>query len=165
MPFASRRKVPGCVRRDLNTDVSVLDWHARLRLAPRWRLAVAKGLRENCRDVGRALALKVHTVTCHPALFEIWWPDIYLGGPYGPVKDKMYWSGSLKSGLGQRASAHVEGCATLLSLQTYEMTPNTRVLFGLRVTRLTLFSVLRRVYARQISPVKWPSRRWRRAIY
>ena len=26
-----------------------------------------------------------------PALFEIWWPDIYLGGPYGPVKDKMYW--------------------------------------------------------------------------
>ena len=26
-----------------------------------------------------------------PALFEIWWPDIYLGGPYGPVKDEMYW--------------------------------------------------------------------------
>ena len=26
-----------------------------------------------------------------PALFEIWWPDIYLGGLYGPVKDKMYW--------------------------------------------------------------------------
>ena len=26
-----------------------------------------------------------------PALFEIWWPDIYLGGPYGPVKDKMHW--------------------------------------------------------------------------
>ena len=26
-----------------------------------------------------------------PALFEIWWPDIYLGGPYGPVTDKMYW--------------------------------------------------------------------------
>ena len=26
-----------------------------------------------------------------PALFEIWWPDIYLGGPYRPVKDKMYW--------------------------------------------------------------------------
>ena len=26
-----------------------------------------------------------------PALFEIWWPNIYLGGPYGPVKDKMYW--------------------------------------------------------------------------
>ena len=41
------------VRRDLNTDVSVFDLHARLRIAPRWRLAVAKGLRENCRDVGR----------------------------------------------------------------------------------------------------------------
>ena len=26
-----------------------------------------------------------------PTLFEIWWPNIYLGGPYGPVKDKMYW--------------------------------------------------------------------------
>ena len=26
-----------------------------------------------------------------PALFEICWPDIYLGGPYGPVKDEMYW--------------------------------------------------------------------------
>ena len=26
-----------------------------------------------------------------PALFEIWWLDIYLGGPYGPVKDKIYW--------------------------------------------------------------------------
>ena len=26
-----------------------------------------------------------------PALFEIWWPDIYLGGPYGPVTDEMYW--------------------------------------------------------------------------
>ena len=45
-----------------------------------------------------------------PALFEIWWPDIYLGGPYGPVTDKMYWSGGLKSAPGQRASAYVEGC-------------------------------------------------------
>ncbi len=44
-----------------------------------------------------------------PALFEIWWPDIYLGGPYGPVKDEMYWSGGLKSAPGQRASAYVEG--------------------------------------------------------
>ena len=26
-----------------------------------------------------------------PALFEICWPDIYLGGPYGPVKNEMYW--------------------------------------------------------------------------
>ena len=29
--------------------------------------------------------------TFGPTLFEIWWPDIYLGGPYGPVKDQMYW--------------------------------------------------------------------------
>ena len=51
------------VRRDLNTDVSVLDWHARL--APCWRLAVAKWLRENCQDVGRGPPRKVHTVICH----------------------------------------------------------------------------------------------------
>ena len=59
----------------------------------RWRLAVAKGLRENRRDVGRATARKIHTELSSfgPALFEIWWPDIYLGGPYGPVTDKMYW--------------------------------------------------------------------------
>ena len=53
------------VRRDLNTDVSVFDWHAWLGLASRWRLAVAKGQRENCRDVGRAPTRKVHTVICH----------------------------------------------------------------------------------------------------
>ena len=53
------------MRRDLNTDVSVFDWHAHLRLAPRWRLAAAIGLRENCRDVGRAPARKVHPVICH----------------------------------------------------------------------------------------------------
>ena len=53
------------VRRDLNTDVSVFDWHAWLRLASRRRLAVAKGQRENCRDVGREPARKVHTVICH----------------------------------------------------------------------------------------------------
>ena len=53
------------VRRDLNTDVSVFDWHAWLGLASRWRLAVAKGQPENCQDVGRAPARKVHTVICH----------------------------------------------------------------------------------------------------
>ena len=36
-----------------------------------------------------------------PPLFEIWWPDMYLGGPYGPVKDNMYWPGGLKSATGQ----------------------------------------------------------------
>ena len=49
------------VRRDLNTDVSVFDWHARL--APCF--AVAKGLREKCRDVGCPPARKVHPVICH----------------------------------------------------------------------------------------------------
>ena len=49
-----------------------------------------------------------------PPLFEIWWPDIYLGGPYGPVKNKMYWSGGLKSAPGQRASAYVEGCVNYI---------------------------------------------------
>ena len=75
MTCASRRKVPGCVPdvrvevpRDLNTDISVFDWHARLGLATRWRLAVAKGLRENCRDVGRATARKIHTVNCQNVL-------------------------------------------------------------------------------------------------
>ena len=51
-----------------------------------------------------------------PTLFEIWWPDIYLGGPYGPVTDKMYWpelvrrSEKCAGPAGQRASAYVEGC-------------------------------------------------------
>ena len=99
-PCGSRRNVPGWVpdvrievRRDLNTDVSVFDWHAWLWLASRWRLAVAKGQRENCRDVGRAPARKVHTVICHRSghhYLKSGGPT-YLGGPYGPVKDKMYW--------------------------------------------------------------------------
>ena len=65
------------VRRDLNTDVSVF--------------------RENCRDVGRVPTRKVHTVICHRS------GQHYLksGGPYGPVKDKMYWPGGLKSAPGQ----------------------------------------------------------------
>ena len=75
------------VRRDLNTDVSVFDWHARLRLASHWHLAIAKGPRENCRDVGRAPARKVHSVICHRSGQHY----LRLGGLYGPVKDKMYW--------------------------------------------------------------------------
>ena len=78
------------VRRDLNPDVSVFDWHARLRLAPRWRLAVAKGLRANCRDVGRAPARKIYPVICHRPGQHYLKSD----GPtyiYGPVKDKMHW--------------------------------------------------------------------------
>ena len=44
-----------------------------------------------------------------PELFGIGWSDIYLGGPYRPVKDKMYWPGGLKSAPGQLVNAYVEG--------------------------------------------------------
>ena len=69
-------------RRDLNTDVSVFDLQVRLRLALCCRLAVAKGLREHCRDVGRTPAQKVHknTVICHRS-----------GQHYLKSDDKMYW--------------------------------------------------------------------------
>ena len=107
------------VPRDLNTDVSVFDWHARLGLVTRWRLAVAKGLRENRRDVGRATARKIHTVNCHRS------GQHYLksGGPTyiwvartGQWQIKCTgpnWSGGLTSAPGQRASAYVEGCVAV----------------------------------------------------
>ena len=44
-----------------------------------------------CGAVARAKSIYCDSSSFGPALFEIWWPDIYLGGPYGPVKDKMYW--------------------------------------------------------------------------
>ena len=84
-----------------------------------------------CRDVGRAAARK--STYCHlssfgPALFEIWWPDIYLGGPYGPLKDKMYWPGGLKSGPGQclcllmsRASATRQSILSSVILAQFSM--------------------------------------------
>ena len=92
------------VRRDLNTDVSVFDWHAPLRLATRWCLAVhskrtARKL-PRCATGARARSTYCDLSSFGPALFEIWWPDIYLGGPYGPVKDKMFWPGGLKSAPG-----------------------------------------------------------------
>ena len=103
MPCASRRKVPGCVL-DVRIACGVIYPLTSVCLIDipdsDSSLAVAKGLRENCRGfnlfvktVGRAPARKVHCDLSlfGPALFEIWWPDIYLGGPYGPVKDKMYW--------------------------------------------------------------------------
>ena len=41
------------------------------------------------------------------ALFEIWWPGIYLGGSYGPVKDKMYWPELARRSEVRRASGPV----------------------------------------------------------
>ena len=52
-----------------------------------------------------------------PPLFEIWWPDIYLGGPYGPVKDQMYWPGGLKSAAGQCL------CRGLFQIPVYNPVP------------------------------------------
>ena len=77
---------------------------------PRWLLAVAKVL-PRCGTGARAKNICCDLSLFGPALFEILWPDIYLGGPYGPVKDKMYWSGGLKNAPGQRASAYIEGCS------------------------------------------------------
>ena len=53
-----------------------------------------------------------------PALFEIWWPDTYLGGPYGPVKDKMYWPGGLKSAPGQCLCRELLSCLGIYNPDT-----------------------------------------------
>ena len=79
------------MRRDLNTDVSVFDWHARPRIATRWRSKRTARKLPRCGTGTRAKSTYYDLSSFGPALFEIWWPDIYLGGPYGPVKDKMYW--------------------------------------------------------------------------
>ena len=102
-------------RRDLNTDISVFDWQVRLWLAPCWRLAVTKGLREHCRDVGRAPARKIYTVICYRSGQHYLKSDgpMYLSlARTGQWKIKCTgpnWSGGLKSVPGQRASAYVEG--------------------------------------------------------
>ena len=83
----SARMRPGCSHWSI-ADVSVFDWHARL--TSRWLLAVAKVL-PRCGTGARAKNICCDLSSFGPALFEIWWPDIYLGGPYGPVNDKMYW--------------------------------------------------------------------------
>ena len=83
----SARMRPGCSHWSI-ADVGVFDWHARL--ASRWLLAVAKVL-PRCGTGARAKNICCDLSSFGPALFEIWWPDIYLGGPYGPVKEKMYW--------------------------------------------------------------------------
>ena len=133
------------VLRDLNTDVSVFDWHARLRLVTHsawthWRLAIAKGLRENCQDVRQAGACAKSTYcdlsSFGPALFEIWWPDIYLGGPYGPVKDKMYWPElarrSEKCGpvLMSRAGTPAQRCYICIKVPTTSICCHSRLIYG-----------------------------------
>ena len=106
------------VRRDLNTDVSVYDWHARLRLAPRWRLAEAKGLRETAEMWGGRprekyilwfVIVRASTIWNLMARHISMWLVRAISGSYEPLKDKMYWPGGLKSAPGQRASTYVEG--------------------------------------------------------
>ena len=70
-------------------------------------LAVAKGLRENCQDVGPAR--KIHNVICHRSgqhYLKSGGPT-YLGGPYGPVKDKMLWPQHRVSVVGAAGSCSV----------------------------------------------------------
>ena len=121
MPCASRRKVPGCVP-DVRIEVSRAAWSkhwrqcvwltcltpTRVTLASRCSKRTAGKLPRGG-TCARAKSTYCDLSSFGPPLFEIWWPDIYLGGPYGPVKDKMYWPGGLKSAPGQRASAYVEG--------------------------------------------------------
>ena len=59
-------------------------------LASRCSKRIARKL-PRCGTGARAKSTYCDLSSFGPALFEIWWPDIYLGGPYGPVKDKMYW--------------------------------------------------------------------------
>ena len=59
-------------------------------LAPRCSKRTARKL-PRCGTGARAKSTYCALSSFGPALFEIWWPDIYLGGLYGPVKDKMYW--------------------------------------------------------------------------
>ena len=62
----------------------------RATLASRCSKRTARQL-PRCGAGARAKSIYCDSSSFGPALFEIWWPDIYLGGPYGPVKDKMYW--------------------------------------------------------------------------
>ena len=103
MSCASRKKVPGCVP-DVRIEVSRAAWSKHWRqcvwltcptptrdmLASRCCRRTARKL-PRCGTCGRAKSTYCDLSSFGPALFEIWWPDIYLGGPYGPVKDKMYW--------------------------------------------------------------------------
>ena len=101
MPCASRRKVPGCVT-DVRIEVSSAAWSkhwrqcvwltcpTRATLASRCSKMTARKL-PRCGAGARTKSTSCDLSSFGPALFEIWWPDIYLCGPYGPVKDKMSW--------------------------------------------------------------------------
>ena len=85
------------VRRDLNTDVSVFEWltcltPTRVTQASRCSKRTARKL-PRCGTGALAKSTYCDLSSFGPPLFEIWWPDIYIGGPYVPVKDKMYWPG------------------------------------------------------------------------
>ena len=113
MTCASRRKVPGCVP-DVRIEVSRAAWSKHWRqcvwltcltptsvtLVSRCSKMTARKL-PRCGTGARAKSTYCDLSSFGPPLFEIWWPDIYLGGPYGPVKDKMYWPGGLKNAPGQ----------------------------------------------------------------
>ena len=107
MPCASRRKVPGCVP-DVRIEVSRAAWSKHWRqcvwltcptptrdtLASRCSKRTARKLPRcgtGSRTREKYIQLYCDLSSFGPALFEIWWPDIYLSGPYGPVKDKKYW--------------------------------------------------------------------------
>ena len=104
MPCASRRKVPGCVPNVRIEHPGRAAWskhwrqcvwltcltRTRVTLASRCSKRTARKL-PRCGTGTRAKSTYCDLSSFGPPLFEIWWPDIYLGGPYGPVKDKMYW--------------------------------------------------------------------------
>ena len=101
MPCALRRKVPGCVS-EVRIEVSRAAWSkhwrqcvwltcpTRAALASRCSKRTARKL-PRCGAGAPAKSTYCDLSSFGPALFEICWPDTYLGGPYGPVKDEMYW--------------------------------------------------------------------------
>ena len=84
-------KSAGCIP-DFRIEVSCawLTCPTRATLASRCSKRTARKL-PRCGAGARVKSTSCDLSSFRPALFEIWWPDIYLGGPYGPVKDKMCW--------------------------------------------------------------------------
>ena len=92
---SARMRPSAAWRRDLNTNWRQCVWltcptPTHDKLASRCSKRTARKL-PRCGTGARAKNTYCDLSSFGPALFEIWWPDIYLGGPYGPVKDKMYW--------------------------------------------------------------------------
>ena len=114
MPCASQSKEPGCVP-DVPIEVSRAAWSkhwrqcvwltcpTRATLASRCSRRTAQKL-PRCGAGARAKSTCCDLPSFRPALFEIWWPDIYLGersnvlARTGPAVWKV-----------RRASAYVEG--------------------------------------------------------